>query len=68
MHDCPQCGYTIEDEGCERCPECGFNFNYLLDCPHKLSNKCIHNGKECYIEGLNFEACQIYLHKIGFLK
>ena len=67
MHVCPQCGRELlEDE--EKCPECGFNFNYLLDCPQKISGKCIHNGKDCYIEGLNFEACTIFLHKIGFQK
>ena len=30
----------------EKCPECGFNFNYLLDCPYKISDKCIHTNKD----------------------
>ena len=31
----------------------------------KISDKCIHTNKDCYIEGLNFELCEIYLHKTG---
>jgi transposase-like protein len=63
MNTCPNCGFESED--LEKCPECGFNFNYLLDCPYKISDKCIHTNKDCYIEGLNFELCEIYLHKAG---
>lgn len=63
MHECPQCS-TLMEEDVERCPKCGFNFNYLLEYPYKVG-KCIHNDKECYIEGLNYELCDIYLHKAG---
>jgi len=63
MHECPQCGFDITQIGEDKCPECGFNFNYLLSCPYKISGKCIHNQKDCYIEGLNYENCTIYLHK-----
>lgn len=64
MYDCPQCGSVIDDED-GKCPVCGFNFNYLLNCPYKVSNRCLHNSRECYIEGLNFELCELYLHKSG---
>lgn len=65
MHECPKCGFNIEKIFEDRCPQCGFNFNYLLTCPYRLSNKCVHNSKDCYIEGLNYELCEIYLHKSG---
>jgi hypothetical protein len=63
MHECPQCAAVLDQDE-ERCPKCGFNFNYLLDCPYKME-KCIHTNKQCYIEGLNYELCEIYLHKAG---
>ena len=52
MHECPQCAAVLDQDE-ERCPKCGFNFNYLLDCPYKME-KCIHTNKQCYIEGLNY--------------
>lgn len=65
MHTCPNCGFDIQDEGLESCPQCSFNFSLLLSCPYTLSNKCVHTNKDCYIEGLNYELCSIYLHKSG---
>ncbi len=65
MNICPQCGKELEDK--EICDNCGFNFNYMLNCPHKLSGKCIHNQKDCYIEGLNYEDCGIFLHSTGIV-
>ena len=63
MHTCPNCNFELTEE--EKCPNCGFNFNYFLNCPYKENNKCIHTKKDCYVEGLNFESCSIYLHKTG---
>lgn len=65
MHECPNCGFDMEDDSLETCPKCGFNFNYYLDCPYVMGNVCIHNNQPCYIEGLNYESCQVYLHKAG---
>lgn len=65
MHECPNCGFEIQEDFKDRCPNCGFNFNYLLNCPYKLSGNCIHSQKECFVEGLNYELCSIYLHKAG---
>ena len=64
MQICPQCNNEFEDS-LERCPQCGYNFNAILNCPYKISLKCIHNSKDCFIEGLNYEMCEIYLHKAG---
>lgn len=63
MNVCPNCGKELNDE--DKCSVCGFDFNYILNCPYKISGKCIHNQKDCYIEGLNFELCEIYLKKSG---
>ena len=63
MFECPKCGFDIEDDDLEKCPKCGFNFNTLLNCPYKINGKCIHNSLDCYIEGLSFELCEMYLHK-----
>lgn len=68
MFECPNCGFIIEQEEMECCPKCSFNFNYLLQCPYKISNKCVHTSKDCYLEGLNYENCFIYLHKVGIEK
>lgn len=65
MHECPRCNFKIEQAFNDHCPNCGFNFNYLLNCPYKLSNKCVHIHKDCFIEGLNYELCEVYLHKSG---
>lgn len=67
MHQCPNCGYEIEPD-LECCPQCAFNFNFMLNCPYKLSGKCVHNHQDCFIEGLNYEDCTIYLHKAGISK
>ena len=63
MSICPKCGKEVKLEVCE----CGFNFNDLLTCPYKISNKCIHNQNKCEIYGLNFEDCKMYLHKSGII-
>ena len=65
MNICPQCGKELDDR--EICDVCGFNFNYTLSCPHKLSGKCVHNQKDCFIEGLNLEDCQLFLHSTGII-
>ena len=62
--DCPYCGKELDDT-IERCPYCGFNYNATLGCPYRISERCLHNNRECYIEGLNYESCSIYLHKTG---
>ena len=63
MYNCPQCGNEINDE--EICNKCGFNINETLSCPYKISGNCVHNQTECKINGLNYEDCEIYLHKAG---
>lgn len=68
MHECPQCGFEMQDDSMEKCPKCGFNFNYVLDCPYIVNGNCIHTKKPCYIEGLNYESCQTYLHKSGIIQ
>ena len=65
MHECPQCGFNIEDSSIEICPKCSFDFNATLSCPYKISNKCVHRNSKCDIYGLNYEDCSIYLHKSG---
>ena len=64
MHTCPNCNFDITDNS-EICPECGFDFNTTLSCPYKISNKCIHRQKECGVYGLDYELCELYLHKSG---
>lgn len=61
MYECPNCGKLIEEDKCE----CGFNVNETLSCPYRISNKCIHESKECDVYGLDYELCDIYLHKTG---
>lgn len=68
MHDCPNCGFTINDMNKEICPNCNFDFNDTISCAYKISNKCVHTNKECNIRGLDFELCKIYLHNSGITK
>lgn len=65
MHECPQCGFNIEDSSIEICPNCQFDFNTTISCPYKISKRCIHSQKPCQIYGLNYEDCKLYLHKSG---
>ena len=68
MHECPECGFSIQDSSLEICPECGFDFNDTISCPYKISNRCIHYQKPCPIHGLDYEDCKIYLHKSGIIQ
>ena len=61
MYECPNCGKLIDEDTCE----CGFDVNETLGCPYKISGNCIHNQKECKVIGLDYELCNIYLHKAG---
>ena len=61
MYNCPNCGKELDDEICT----CGFNINETLSCPYTISGNCIHTNKECKITGLDYESCEVYLHKAG---
>lgn len=61
MYPCPNCGKEIDTDICD----CGFNINETITCAYKISGNCVHTNKECNIEGLNYELCEIYLHKSG---
>lgn len=67
MHECPQCGFNIEDINIEICPECGFDFNDTISCPYRISNRCIYSRKTCDIYGLDYEDCKLYLTKSGIV-
>ena len=61
MYMCPQCGKEIDTEVCE----CGVDINETLGCAYKISGNCVHTNKECNVRGLDYEECEIYLHKAG---
>lgn len=61
MYTCPNCGKDIDTERCE----CGFDVNDTLSCPYLMSLNCVHTNMECKVTGLNYEDCDIYLHKAG---
>ena len=65
---CPQCGFEIVEFNLELCPKCGFDFNSYIDCPHKISNRCVHSGLKCDVAGLNYEICKVFMHKCGLDK
>ena len=65
MHECPNCGFQIEDSGLEICPNCNFNFSSTLSCPYKISKRCVHSHNVCNVIGLDYESCKVYLHKSG---
>ena len=67
MHECPNCGYLIEEDNIYVCPQCEFDFNDTFECPYKVSLKCIHTQRECDISGSDFELCKLYLHKAGIV-
>lgn len=64
MFTCPQCGKEIDSDTCE----CGFDIATTLGCPYKISGNCVHTNETCEIVGLNYEDCNIYLHKSGIQK
>ena len=67
MHECPNCGFEIEDTEVEICPKCNFDFNDTISCPYKISRRCVHTRRECNIRGLNHESCRLYLQKSGII-
>lgn len=64
MSQCPNCGFKMADD-IDICPKCAFDFNSVLACPYKISLRCIYNNTKCYVEGLNFEDCGVYLTQCG---
>ena len=68
MHTCPNCGKDIQKLDLYVCPNCQFDFNDTVSCPYKISNKCVHNNKNCTLIGFNYEECKLYLHCSGISK
>lgn len=64
--DCPNCGMIMEIDQ-EVCNMCGFDFNDTLQCPYRISNRCIFSQLECKKIGLQYENCQTYLTKSGIV-